>query len=78
MKVRLTSEAITKLKIENPYYYKIRRGLLGVTGKSAPSTIWILLKTNDWNSDLTKEAALQYLEDSLRMTRNQLIEIANE
>jgi hypothetical protein len=37
-----------------------------------------MLKANEWNGNLTKEAVLQYLQDTLGMTRDQLLETIDE
>ena len=76
IKARLTSEAINKLR--HPKNLPVRYGLIGVTGKLGITTIRIAIRLNDWNSDLTKEAALRHLSDSLDMTRDQLLEIQDE
>jgi hypothetical protein len=76
MKARLTSEAITK--INHPKNAWIKKGLSEPLGVSAYSTIWCAVKANEWNGDLTKEAVLQYLENELGMTRDQLLETIDE
>jgi hypothetical protein len=72
MKARLTNEAIWK--IQHPKNKNIKKGLEKVL-EINHSTVWYTLKINDWNGHLTKEVALRYLEQELRMTRAQMLEI---
>lgn len=77
MKVRLTDEVINKLK--HPNNKGVREGLrrpLGIASKS--STLWVTLKCNEWNGDLIKHNVLQYLEENLNMTREELLETVDE
>jgi hypothetical protein len=76
MKARLTSEAIGKLN--HPKNIHIKGGLMEPLGCTSRSTVWVKLVANEWNGDLTKESVLQYLEDALGMTRDQLLETIND
>ena len=75
VKIRLTSEAMNR--INHPKNYHIRAGMTKPMC-SAYSTVWLSLKENKWNGNLTKEAVIQYLEEKLEMTRNQLLEVVDE
>lgn len=76
MKARLTSEVITKLN--HPKNALIKRGMMLPMGITSRSTLWATLGINEWNGNLTKESVLQYLEQELGMTRNNLLEIVDE
>jgi len=73
IRVRLTTEAIYRIK--NPKNQHIKDGLGVPMGRSARATRLYALRANEWNGDLTKEAVIRYLEENLKMTREQLLEV---
>ncbi|MDR2927164.1 MAG: hypothetical protein LBV41_03015 [Cytophagaceae bacterium] len=76
MKARLTSEVIAR--INHPKNTQIKQGLKKPLCITSYPPVWYMLKANEWNGNLTKEAVLQYLEDTLGMTRDQLLETIDE
>ena len=78
MKVRLSNEAITKLRHEHEKYREIKLGLGVPLGIKAISSIYVAVKVNEWNGPLTKEAVLLYLEGKLNMKRSDLLEIVDD
>jgi hypothetical protein len=72
MRARLNYETIRK--IQHPKNIHVKKGLEKVL-EITRTVVWYTLKLNDWNGHLTKEVALRYLEQELRMTRAQMLEV---
>ena len=77
MKVRLTSEAIARIKHPKAYH-TIKKGLMVPMGCTAYATVWHAVRANEWNGRLTTEAVLLYLEDKLNMKRDRFLEIVDD
>jgi hypothetical protein len=77
MKARLTSEVIARIRHPKMRHIwpKINE-LYGITPTS--NRTYDILKANEWNGKLTNAATLEYLEDELGMTRDQLLETIDE
>lgn len=81
MKARLTEEAINKIRgrMRNDATRHIWGDINTHIGLSRSSNrIYDILARNEWNSKLTNVATVQYLEEALNMSREELLETVDE
>jgi hypothetical protein len=77
MKMRLTSESIAKIRHPKMrHIWPKLNELYGLTSTSKRT--YDILKANEWNGKLTNAATLKFLEEHLKMTREQLLETLDD